>query len=232
MTGFRKQTYRWHELARDAGRLLGRRRDVLDVWVRRAVEPAQREEWMVAVSAGNACRHCLWTHETWGLAAGASLSDVAHIVAGELDAFDAERQALLGYARQVGTTGRMDRTTPAGRAAAAAVDQQTLGRLETVALAMRIANLSANTVDAFLGRLRGRPSGHSRLADELLVLTGFAVAAPSAVLLLSALRRTPPWRLVADFRRRYPFDPSGTDETAAPPVEPSVAHRRSPEANR
>ncbi len=50
--------------------------------------------------------------------------------------------------------------------------------LDLVTTLMTVANRSANTFDALLARLRGRPVPGSRLLDELLIATGVAVSVP------------------------------------------------------
>ena len=71
--------------------------------------------------------------------------------------------------------------------------------VETVARVMTLANLSANTMDAFLARLRGNPSGHSRIPDELVIGAGFVLVYPIMMVVLGVMQRRSPVAVFRDF---------------------------------
>ena len=71
--------------------------------------------------------------------------------------------------------------------------------IETVARVMTLANRSFNTVEALFSRMKGQPSGHSRLVDELLIGVAFALLYPVVILMVSLLRRRSPISVVRGF---------------------------------
>jgi AhpD family alkylhydroperoxidase len=164
--------------------------------------PADRERMMLAVASANACRYCMWAHEHWALDVGVDAEDAASVAAGGVGGRDTRERALFAYAVAVGTTGRIDRRSDLGRAALAAAAPDEVARVETVALAMRLANLAGNTFDAWIARLRGRPWSGSRWFDELLISAVFVSGALPVVLCLAILERRWPWTLVFEFAQR------------------------------
>jgi hypothetical protein len=64
--------------------------------------------------------------------------------------------------------------------------------LDLVTTAMTAANRSANTFDALLARLRGRPVPGSRLLDEVAIGTGVALSIPPVAGYLAIMRRRSP----------------------------------------
>jgi hypothetical protein len=79
------------------------------------------------------------------------------------------------------------------------VDQQR-SDLELVTRAMTLANRSANTFDALLSRVRGRPFDGSRWLDELVIGTAVALSIPPVAGYLALVRRRPPAQLVAELQ--------------------------------
>ncbi len=61
--------------------------------------------------------------------------------------------------------------------------------LDLVTTVMTIANRSANTFDALLARLSGRPVSGSRLLDELLIGTAVALSVPPVAAYVALARR-------------------------------------------
>jgi hypothetical protein len=66
---------------------------------------------------------------------------------------------------------------------------------------MTLANLTGNTFEAFLSRLRGAPVPGSRLPSELVLASSYVLGMAPVVLMLSVRRRTAPHRLVRELRR-------------------------------
>ena len=110
---------------------------------------------MVAVSRVNSCRGCTFVHENWAKRAGVSQDDVEAIGLGDLGDLDDRNRAAVAYAAAL-AEGRCRRPVPADLAASAAdrLAPDELAAIDAVARAMALANLSANTVEELLGRLR------------------------------------------------------------------------------
>jgi AhpD family alkylhydroperoxidase len=147
------------EALRDLIGVARRARPLTTAYLRGGLDPDLRERVMVAVSRVNSCRGCTFVHERWADRAGVSPADVEAIGLGELGALDDRNRAAVAWAAAL-AEGRFRAPAPAGLAAAAA-DQLTpneLAAIDAVARAMALANLSVNTADALVGRLRSRGS--------------------------------------------------------------------------
>jgi len=185
MPTFRKRTFTLSLLARS---LLGAALYLpvlLVALLRPTTSRALREKVMLAVSAVNDCRYCNWVHTGLALANGVDLDDLKHVLEadtfGEVNGRDAT--AIL-FARHFADTVRR----PHAEARTALAREFSFGeRLEIMAYinAIYFANLSGNSGDAWLARLRGLrvDDGHP-LAEAIA-----ALAAAPFLLLIAALSR-------------------------------------------
>ena len=144
---------------------------------------------MVAVAQANACRWCSLAHRQWALAEGVSDAELAALEDRDAEKFDRRTWAALAWA---------DARTRADLGPVPVEFEDELARhynsaerddLDLVTTVMTIANRSANTFNALLARLRGRPVPESRLLDELLVGTGVALSIPLVAGYLARARR-------------------------------------------
>ena len=133
---------------------------------------------MLAVAQANACRLCTLAHRRWALAEGVTDAELAALENQDPDRFDRRTWAAIAWA---------DARARASLGPVPAEFEDELARyysaaerddLDLVTTVMTVANRSANTFDALLARLRGRPVPGSRLLDELLIATGVAVSIP------------------------------------------------------
>lgn len=74
-------------------------------------------------------------------------------------------------------------------------------QMDTIVRVMTLMNLSGNTFDALLGRIRRRPVAGSRPVDELVVGGSFAAGILPVSLYLSAKRRKSPVRPMRELAR-------------------------------
>ncbi len=160
------------------GRITRRLLDVAAIWGGRRLDPKLREEVMLAVAQANACRLCTLVHRRWALAEGVTDAELAALENQEPERFDRRTWAAIAWA---------DARARASLGPVPAEFEDELARyysaaerddLDLVTTVMTVANRSANTFDALLARLRGRPVPGSRLLDELLLATGVAVSIP------------------------------------------------------
>ena len=144
---------------------------------------------MLAVARANACRLCTLAHRRWALAEGVSDAELAALENQDAEQFDRRTWAAIAWA---------DARARADLGPVPAEFEDELARhygsaerddLDLVTIVMTIANRSANTFDALLGRLRGRPVPGSRLLDELLIGTGVALSIPPVAGYLALVRR-------------------------------------------
>lgn len=143
------------EALSDVVAVLRRAGPLADVYLRGRLKPELREQVMVAVSRVNACRGCTRVHERWGIRAGVSSDELKAIGLGDLATLDDRDRAAIVYATVLAEA-HFRGPIPADVASNAA-DQLTapeLAAVDAVARAMALANLSVNTTEALIERLR------------------------------------------------------------------------------
>ncbi len=110
---------------------------------------------MVAVSRVNSCRGCAFVHERMASRAGVSPEDVEAIGLGELGELDDRSRAAVAYATALVET-RFRGPIPADLSASVAdqLSPDELVAVGAVARGMAFANLSSNTAEELIGRVR------------------------------------------------------------------------------
>ena len=110
---------------------------------------------MLAVSQANACRWCTLAHRRWALAEGVTDEELAAIEGQDPAQFDRRTWVAIAWAQ---ARTRTDLLTDELEAELARYyDRDERAELDLVTRVMGVANRSANTFDALLARLRGRP---------------------------------------------------------------------------
>ncbi len=169
MSAFRKRVFNRHNLpgiALDAARSL----PTLARALRRPdTSPALREQVMLAVTSVNDCRYCSWAHTGLALSEGVDLDQLHDLLEGRMQSAPDERAArAILFARHFADSDRQP--DPAAQAALREhFSEEELREIMAYIHAIYFANLTGNTVDALLSRLRGEPAEHSSLPVELLV---------------------------------------------------------------
>ena len=171
------------------GRIVRRLPDVVAIWGTQRLHPRLREEVMLAVAHANACRLCVLVHRRWALAEGVPDAELAALENQDPGQFDRRTWAAVAWsdARARADLGPVPvefEDELAHHYSAAERDD-----LDPVTTVMTVANRSANTGDALLARLRGRPVPGSRLLDELLIGSGVALSIPPVAGYLAFARR-------------------------------------------
>jgi AhpD family alkylhydroperoxidase len=163
---------------RDTAALTRRTPELIAIWGRGRVDPALREEVMLAVAEANACNLCSLAHRRWAAAEGVSDEELAAIEDRDPEQFDRATWAAIAWA-QARTRADLS-PVPEELEAELARHYDEGGRadLELITQAMGMANRTANTFDALLERLRGRPVAESRVGDELALGTVVALTIP------------------------------------------------------
>ncbi len=90
-------TFTAPEFVRSTRGLVRRGRELYAIWGRDRVDPAFREELMVAVAAVNSCRFCSYIHREWALRVGLPQDELAALEGLDVDSFDARRWAAIAY---------------------------------------------------------------------------------------------------------------------------------------
>ena len=119
---------------------------------------ALREKVMLGVTAINDCRYCAWGHSHWAISQGLSMDEVNQILSGQNDALKAndpaEAAAILfgqSYAEH------LDEIDPdAVKVLRTYFSQAQVREIVGYVYFITFTNLSGNTVDVLLDRLRGK----------------------------------------------------------------------------
>ena len=133
---------------------------------------------MLAVAEANACHWCTLAHRRWALAEGVTDDELAAIEGQDVEHFDRRTWAAIAWAQARTRTDLGPVPDELEAELARHYDESERADLELVTRAMGVANRSANTFDALLDRLRGRPVAGSRVGDELALGSIVAMTIP------------------------------------------------------
>lgn len=198
--GFRKRAYTLPKLVEQARPLVSRRRDVAAIW-RGRVDPGLREQIMVAVAQVNGCRYCCYVHTQWAQLEGTTDEDLARLEGLDPETFDRDEWLAISYATALAEGDFADSKSEVAAEIERRSGPQRREDIETIARAMTLANRMANTLDAFLSRLKGRPDAEGRAFDEALIASVLLVTGPFTVVVLAARLRMSPIRFTREILR-------------------------------
>jgi AhpD family alkylhydroperoxidase len=182
MNTFKKRTFTLPLLAASAAAALRQFHVAVRGLRRPATSRALQEEVMLAVTSVNDCRYCDWVHTGLALEEGVNLAALHGALTGEGARLSEREAAAVFYAQHFAETQRQP--LPQARARLHAhFSPAEVREIEAFIDLIWFANLSGNSADAVLARLRGQavPEGHL-----LAELVSAALAAP--VLAAIALR--------------------------------------------
>ncbi len=202
----RKPIISTREFAGLTAALLRQTPDLKAIWVDGRLDPAFREEIMVAVAAANNCRQCSFAHREWALAEGLPADELADLEGMRAEEFDERKWAAIAWA-QAAT--RSDFTSVPSiiednfRQSFGAQEQ---ADITLVTRTMNWMNRVSDTVDAAWSRLHGEPLPESGPLRELMAVLIYALVTPFIVAILSVKQRRNPISLlagIAPFFRRF-----------------------------
>ena len=189
------------------------------IWDKPEIDPAFREELMVAVARQNDAPYCNWAHRTWAESMGASERELAKIEASKLGALAGRKRAALEYVTALASADfkRVPRELRARMESF--YTQREIRHIELVAAVMDLVNRSANTYEAMLSRLQGKPGEKTRITDEMFFSSVFMTVAPPWCCYWHATRGARSWTrraassvtCRATTRRKLPGRPPGSD---------------------
>ena len=204
--GFRKRTITTGQLAGSAVSLVPELGMIYQVWLRKDIDPAFREEPMLAVSRLNDCRYCSWAHQEWAQLSGSSDEELAQVEQLDPRGFDRKKWLAITYVRALVKRDFRGVQPELRRAMQHKYSPREIRAIELIARVMDIGNRSSNTWDAMLSRLRGVPAADSRIVDEIILSGVFLTTAPVIVLYLSRASKRPfleMARSMVDYTMKY-----------------------------
>lgn len=149
------------------------------------VSPAFRERILLAVTSVNKCRYCQWVHTDLAVANGMTTSDVAALMGANTQNVPENEKAALVYALHYAETDR-NPSAEQRNELVAAYGTETARDIENYIRLIFFSNLTGNTFDSFLSRLRGEPSSENNPIFEGL----FAALSAPVLLSLAAISKS------------------------------------------
>ena len=191
---------------RATGSLIGRGREIGAIWGQKRIDPAFREELMVAVARVNSCRFCSYHHREWALRVGLPGDELAALEGVDAESVDARRWVAVAYVQELARAEFRSVPESIETEFQAFYDQREQSDIDTIARVMAFANRAANTIDSLLARRRGEPWPDTRALDDYL-LGGLGIASMILpAVMIAGWRRTSPLAVVRDFNafsKRY-----------------------------
>jgi len=158
---------------------------IYKIWQKHEIEAGFREELMLAVSTLNDCKYCAWGHHEWANAAGVSEDELDHIEHGDPDGIERAKWVAISYVVAFVSAEYEDVPDDLVQEMEANYTEHEIKEIELVARIMDIANRGANTWDAMLSRLHGKPAHDSHVLDEFVLSGVFWIVAPVSLLVLA-----------------------------------------------
>ena len=187
----------WRKFAGSTATVARRAPDLRAIWFDHRLDPAFREELMVAVASANTSRQCSFAHHEWALAEGLPTAELAALEGLQAEAFDARKWAAIDWARAAAPQRLHRRPRAVDANFRRQFSPQEQADIELVARTMTWMNRTSNTVDACWSRLHGTPVRGSGLLGELTALLLYAAITPVVLGVLSTKQRRSPISLVA-----------------------------------
>jgi AhpD family alkylhydroperoxidase len=156
--------------------------------LRPSLSPALREEIMLAVTSVNDCRYCSWVHTGLALENGVDMDSLGMLLGRDLVSVDEREAVAILFGKHFADTVRQ----PSKVARDKLQQHFNAGeRREIMAYihAIYFANLTGNSADAVLARLRGQKTEGSFIVQLIAALLGAPVL--TAIWLNSRRRNKP-----------------------------------------
>lgn len=174
---FNKRIYDLPAFRNDISTAIGNLDELREAGKSGRVSAAFRERIMLAVTNVNQCRYCNFGHTRAALAAGVSDADIRNLALGEFDKLPEDEIVALIFAQHYAETGG-DPDPEAWSKLQDTYGEDTARDIRVYIRMITIGNLSGNTFDALISRLKFNPAPDSSLTQELGVLLGAFIIIP------------------------------------------------------
>jgi AhpD family alkylhydroperoxidase len=184
MDHFQGKIYSFRQYREDAGFIVKNIPRFLRAFKNKSIPKSFSEKIMLVITAVNGCRYCSWFHARQALSSGMNEAEIKEILDLQFHANASEKEipALL-YAQNYAENDRKPDKEVADRLFEF-YDEKTAGDIILYIRAIFFGNLTGNTFDAFLSRIRGVKAENSNLFFEFFFfLLNFPVLFPLSLVL-------------------------------------------------
>lgn len=176
-TGFQKRIYTFKSLVVDMGFLAASMPRAAAMSRNEKISKAFIEKVMTVVTVINGCMYCSWFHARQAVESGLTANEVHNLfnLQFETDASEFELPALL-YAQHYAETNRQPQPEMTEKLRVF-YGEETASQILLIIRMITFGNLSGNTWDAIVSRLRGNPAKNSSVLFEafFFLLTWYAM---------------------------------------------------------
>lgn len=176
-TGFQKRIYTFKTFVNDIGFLAANMPRAVAMSRNEKISKAFIEKVMTVVTTVNGCVYCSWFHAHQAVASGLTEAEVNNLfnLQFETDASEFELLALL-YAQHYAETNRSPQPEM-NEKLQAFYGKDTAAQIVLIIRMIYFGNLSGNTWDAILSRMKGTPAPNSNVLFEafFFLLTWYAM---------------------------------------------------------
>jgi len=174
---FSKRVYTPRSLLEDLRDILAHFDELRSAARSRRISRAFTEKIMLAVTAVNGCRYCSYGHAKSALASGVSQEEIDLLLRGEVGHVGPQEAPALFFAQHYAESdGHPD--PEAVQKLTQTYGQERARDIQAYIRMITLGNLTGNTFDALLSRLRGRPARGSSLGSELATLALLVIGTP------------------------------------------------------
>ena len=184
-TAFRKRVFTLTSLLRISAAALLRLPRLGKALLLPATSRRLREQIMLACTRVNDCRYCAWAHTHLALKNGVDIEALNELLTTPEQPLGNEQEGIAILYAQHFAEQQGHPTAAARQRLSSAFSKAQVREIHAYLYAIYFANLSGNTFDALLARLRGRATDNSQLLTELLASL---LAAPVLIAIRIAAR--------------------------------------------
>jgi AhpD family alkylhydroperoxidase len=176
--------------------LLRHTREIKAIWIDERLDPAFREQLMVAVAGANSCRQCSYAHREWALAEGLSEAELAALEGLDEESFDPRTWAAIAWAQ---ATAHSDFEAVPENIDTNFREQFSAQEQSDIDLVIRVmywCNEISNGVDAAWSRLKSEPVPGSSVLREAEAVILYVLGVPALFVVIGMKQHRRPMEVV------------------------------------